>query len=202
MDRETQKRIFEPFFTTKETGKGTGLGLSTVLGIVERSGGSVWVYSEPGIGTTFRVYLPRVAGEPDADASGPSRVKADLRGSETILLVEDEEQIRRVAREILVKQGYRVIEARNGVEAIAEAEKYPGNIDLLVSDVVMPQMGGPELAERLVRIRPTMKVLCMSGYTDDALVRHGALKGSIAYLQKPITPETLAHKTRTVLDSR
>jgi PAS domain S-box-containing protein len=202
MDRETQKRIFEPFFTTKEMGKGTGLGLSTVLGIVERSGGAVWVYSEPGIGTTFRVYLPRVAGEPDADASGPSVVKADLRGSETILLVEDEDQIRRVAREILLKQGYRVIEARNGIEAMAEAEKHPGNIDLLLSDVVMPQMGGPELAERLVRIRPTMKVLCMSGYTDDALVRHGALVGSIAYLQKPITPETLAHKTRTVLDSR
>jgi signal transduction histidine kinase/CheY-like chemotaxis protein len=202
MDRETQKRIFEPFFTTKEKGKGTGLGLSTVLGIVERSGGAVRVYSEPGTGTTFRVYLPRVAGEPDADASGPSLVKADLRGSETILLVEDEDQIRKVAREILLKQGYRVIEARNGVEAMAEAEKYAGNIDLLVSDVVMPQMGGPELVERLVRIRPTMKVLCMSGYTDDALIRLGALEGSIAYLQKPITPETLAYKTRTVLDSR
>jgi PAS domain S-box-containing protein len=202
MDRETQKRIFEPFFTTKERGKGTGLGLSTVLGIVERAGGAVWVYSEPGRGTTFRVYLPRVKGEPDAEASGPTSVEADLRGTETILLVEDEDQIRRVAREILLKQGYRVIEARNGVEAMAEAEKHPGPIDLLLSDVVMPQMGGPELAERLVRIRPTMKVLCMSGYTDDALLRHGALKGSIAYLQKPITPATLARKTRTVLDSR
>ena len=201
MDRETQKRIFEPFFTTKEKGKGTGLGLSTVLGIVERSGGAVWVYSEPGRGTTFRVYLPRVAGEPDAEASGPTLVE-DLRGSETILLVEDEDQIRKVAREILLKQGYRVIEARNGVEAMAAAEQHPGNIDLLVSDVVMPQMGGPELAERLVRLRPTMKVLCMSGYTDDALIRHGALKGSIAYLQKPITPATLARKTRTVLDAR
>jgi two-component system, cell cycle sensor histidine kinase and response regulator CckA len=203
MDRETQKRIFEPFFTTKEKGKGTGLGLSTVHGIVERCGGAIWVYSEPGHGTTFRVYLPRVEGQLDAEANGPATVTAaELRGSETILLVEDEEQIRRVAREILLKQGYRVLEARNGVEAIAEGERHPGAIDLLVSDVVMPQMGGAELTERLVRIRPSMKVLCMSGYTDDVMLRLGALQGSIAYLQKPITPQTLAQKVRAVLDSR
>jgi two-component system cell cycle sensor histidine kinase/response regulator CckA len=203
MDRQTQKRIFEPFFTTKERGKGTGLGLSTVFGIVQQCGGGIWVSSEPGHGTTFKVYLPRVEAQTDATPTPEAQVAPleALVGSETILLVEDEDQIRAVARGILRKQGYHVMEAGNGDEALLQSKEFDGTIDLLVTDVVMPKMGGIELAERLAQSRPTMKVLCMSGYTDDALVRHGAMKGSIAYLQKPITPEKLARRVRRLLDA-
>ena len=199
MDRATQARIFEPFFTTKEVGKGTGLGLSTVFGIIQQNGGSVWVYSEPGKGTSFKVYLPIVEGT--VEEVRPTISPTTLRGSETILLVEDEDQVRAVARGILKRQGYRIVEARNGGEALLLCEKHPGAIDLLLSDVVMPQMSGPELAQRLAAVRPTMKILCMSGYTDDAVVRHGALEAGIAFIQKPFTPETLARKVREVLDS-
>jgi two-component system cell cycle sensor histidine kinase/response regulator CckA len=198
IDKATLTRIFEPFFTTKEAGKGTGLGLSTVFGIVQQGGGSVWVYSEPGKGTTFKVYFPRVDAEVD-----PVRAIAlptDLHGSETVLLVEDDDQVRTVARGILRRSGYYVIEARNAGEALLHSEKHPSTIHLLLSDVVMPQMSGPELAKRLARTRPEMKVLCMSGYTDDSIVRHGVLEAHIAYLQKPITPETLTKKVREVLD--
>jgi two-component system cell cycle sensor histidine kinase/response regulator CckA len=199
MDRATLTRIFEPFFTTKEAGKGTGLGLSTVFGIVQQSGGSVWVYSEPGKGTTFKVYLPRV--ERAVDVVRPMAALTTLRGTETILLVEDDDQVRAVARGILGKSGYHVVEARNAGEALLHSEQHPGVIHLLLSDVVMPQMSGPELAKRLASARPEMKVLCMSGYTDDSIVRHGVLEARIAYLQKPITPETLTTKVREVLES-
>jgi PAS domain S-box-containing protein len=200
MDKATLARIFEPFFTTKESGKGTGLGLSTVFGIVQQSAGSVWVYSEPGNGTTFKVYLPRVDGP--LEATGRSEPPGALGGSETILLVEDDDQVRGVARGILRKNGYHVIEARNAGEALLHSERHRGTIHLLLSDVVMPQMGGPELAKRLAGARPEMKVLCMSGYTDDSIVRHGVLEAKLAYLQKPITPETLTTKVREVLDAR
>ncbi|HMJ55654.1 MAG TPA: ATP-binding protein [Polyangiaceae bacterium] len=200
MDRATQGRIFEPFFTTKETGKGTGLGLSTVFGIVQQSGGSIWVYSEPGRGTSFKVYFPCVDGAVDEVRSVER--PATLRGSETVLLVEDDEQVRAVARGILRRHGYRVLEARNGGEAMLLCESHDQPIHLLISDVVMPLMSGPELARRLAQGRPEMKVLCMSGYTDDSVVRHGVMDSDIAYLQKPITPEALTRKVREVLDAR
>jgi two-component system cell cycle sensor histidine kinase/response regulator CckA len=199
MDRATQAHIFEPFFTTKDKGKGTGLGLSTVFGIVRQCGGGIWVYSELEHGTTFKVYLPCVDAEVVVKAR--SRPPVILTGSETILLVEDEDQIRIVAREILCKQGYHVIEARDAGEAIRQCESYIGVIDLLLTDVVMPLVSGPELAKRLVRTRPGVKVLCMSGYTNDTVVRHGAMEAGIAYLQKPITPDILARKVRAILDS-
>jgi PAS domain S-box-containing protein len=199
MDQATQARIFEPFFTTKEAGKGTGLGLSTVFGIVQQCGGSVWVYSEPTRGTTFKVYLPRVDAE--VDVALPSHPAGSLRGWETILLVEDQEQVRTVADGILKRNGYRVIAAQNPSEALRFCERYPGPIALLLTDVVMPQMSGPELAVRISTTRPEIKVLCMSGYTDDSIIRHGVLDGGMAFLQKPFTPDSLSRKVREVLDA-
>jgi PAS domain S-box-containing protein len=199
MDVATQARIFEPFFTTKPMDKGTGLGLSTVLGIVEQSGGSVAVESAPGRGSTFRVYLPRV----DA-VSGVVRCSAPppgpSQGSETILLVEDDPAVRAVTSKVLRMSGYRVIEARDPGAALLASENHAGTIDLLVTDVVMPQMNGPELARRLVRARRGMRVLCMSGYTDDSIVRHGVLESRVAFLQKPVMPQSLTAKVREVLD--
>jgi two-component system, cell cycle sensor histidine kinase and response regulator CckA len=199
MDKETQNRIFEPFFTTKEVGKGTGLGLSTVFGIVQQSGGHIAVYSEPGKGTTFKVYLPQV----DAKLETVQTVvhTSAFRGTETILLVEDEDQVRSVAFGILRRNGYQVIEARNAGEALLLCEKHADPIHLLLSDVVMPQMSGPELAKRLAQVRPDMKILCMSGYTDDAVLRHGLVESGLAFLQKPFTSETLPRKVRAVLDT-
>jgi two-component system, cell cycle sensor histidine kinase and response regulator CckA len=197
MDKATLARIFEPFFTTKEKGKGTGLGLSTVFGIVEQSCGSVWVYSELGVGTTFKIYLPRT----DEVQAAPA-LKAPvttLRGIETILLVEDEDQIRVVAREILQRHGYTVIEARNAGEALLTCEQHVGTIPLLLTDLIMPQMNGKQLADRLGPLHPEMRVLFMSGYTDGALI--GQLDSGAAFLQKPLTPFALTRKVREVLDS-
>jgi len=199
MTDQTQARIFEPFFTTKEIGKGTGLGLATVYGIVKQSGGFIWVYSEPGQGTTFRIYLPRVDEAPTSSQQGTTTVS--LPGTETILLTEDAPALRGAARRILERYGYTVLEAPNGKEALTLARSRPGPIHLLLTDVVMPGMSGRELAERFCTHRPEVKVLYMSGYTDDAVVRHGVLRPGIAYLQKPFTPESLAHKVREVLDS-
>lgn len=199
MDADTLAHIFEPFYTTKQVGKGTGLGLSTVFGIVQQSGGSIWVYSEVGVGTTFKIYLP-AAAQDTRSAAAPART-ADPRGSETVLLVEDDAQVRGAAREILVRSGYTVLVASDAGEATQKAAAHDGTIHLLLSDVVMPQLSGPELAKRLTATRPGMKVLCMSGYTDDSIVRHGVLDAGVAYIQKPITFEALAAKVRQVLDA-
>jgi len=199
MDACTRARIFEPFFTTKEQGKGTGLGLSTALGIIEQSGGHIDVFSEVGHGCRFEVFLPRTA------RIAPTRVEATslalLHGSETILLVEDETQVRRAACAILRRRGYDILEAANGEEACQMSQTSAKSIHLLLTDVVMPRMGGRRLAEQLLLLRPEMKVLFVSGYTDDAIVRHGVLAAGIAFLQKPFTPETLARKVRDVLDA-
>jgi PAS domain S-box-containing protein len=200
MDKATQARMFEPFFTTKEVGKGTGLGLATVFGIVQQSGGTIWVYSEPGVGTTFKLYFP-IAGEiARPHAIVPHSEGWPLGGYETILLVEDEDTVRAMARTILLRREYRVLEARDGASALLLAEQYQGTIHLLVTDVVMPRMSGRQLAEQLLPARPAMKVLYMSGYTDDAVIRHGILEASVAFIQKPITPSVLDRKVREVLD--
>jgi PAS domain S-box-containing protein len=201
MDGKTQAHIFEPFFTTKEPSKGTGLGLSTVYGIVKQSGGNIWVYSEPGKGTTFKVYLPRIDQAVEATAPGELGVGELSRGSETILLVEDEEAVRSLAREILERRGYHVLESDGAIKALEVGEGHKEHIHLLLTDVVMPQMSGRELAEHLAPLHPETKVLYMSGYADNAVVHHGLLDPSTALLQKPFTAQALARKLREVLDS-
>ncbi len=200
MDDATRSRIFEPFFTTKAPGIGTGLGLATVYGIVKQSGGSISVYSEPGRGTAFKVYLPRVEA-PAVPVAGTTSRDA-RRGSETILVVEDNEMVRTLACEILKRHGYTVVEARHGANALDIARRYHGAIHLLLTDVVMPGMGGPELVSRLAPLRPTMKIVYMSGYPADALDHQGLVDGEFEFLPKPIGVEALVRKVREVLDAR
>jgi two-component system cell cycle sensor histidine kinase/response regulator CckA len=199
MDADTRARVFEPFFTTKEQGRGSGLGLATVYGIVKQSNGYIWVYSEPGHGTVFKVYLP-----PAESRTTPMPVDVDRRsdssqGWETVLLVEDEDAVRALAREVLRRHGYVVLEARHGVDALRIAERHSDDIHLLITDVVMPHMSGREAAERLTKQRPNMKVLFMSGYTDHALM-HRELKPGAALPQKPFTPDFFARRGRQILD--
>jgi len=198
MDREIQARIFEPFFTTKPVGQGTGLGLSTVYGIVKQSGGFVWAYSEPGLGTTFKIYLPRVGAggsmPPGADAGATAR-----GGSETILIVEDEELVRSLASRSLRERGYSVFEAQHGVDALRQLE-FHSEVDLVVSDVVMPEMGGRELGRRLASLRPSLPVLYISGYTGEDVTQRGLLEPGAPFQQKPFAPEELARKVREMLD--
>ena len=200
MSEETQVHMFEPFFTTKEKGKGTGLGLATVYGIIKQSGGFIWVYSEVGHGTTFKLYLPRVE-ELAERAAAPAHARTrPARGTETILVVEDEAPVRNVARQVLERHGYTVLEAPSAEAALDIATRYSGTIHLLLTDVVMPGLNGRELASRLVDLRPDARVIFMSGYTDDAVTRHGVLEPGSAYVQKPFTPDAIARRVREVLD--
>jgi CheY-like chemotaxis protein len=191
--------MFEPFFTTKGKGQGTGLGLATVYGIVKQSAGFIWVYTEPGQGTTFKIYLPRVGQAPEPRISNAPRA-ADPGGTETVLLAEDEGAVRAVARHSLERHGYMVLEASSGEAALDLAQKHSGRIDLLLTDVVMPGMSGRTLALRLASLRPGIRTIYMSGYTDDAITRHGVLDAGVTYVQKPFSPDALVRKVREVLD--
>ena len=197
MDAATQARIFEPFFTTKEVGRGTGLGLSTCYGIIKQAEGFIWVYSEVGQGTTFRVYLPRVTGP--ADTVKPQPEPSDLRGSEVIMIVEDNEQVRQLATRVLGGLGYTVLEAANGADALLALETADQRVDLLVTDVVMPILGGKQLVERLRLRHPLLPVLFMSGYAPSAITHQSLLDPGAPMLQKPFTPRILARKVRQVL---
>jgi len=202
MEDSVKNHLFEPFFTTKQMGRGTGLGLSTVYGIVRQSGGCIGVESEKGKGTDFKVYFPAArfsGGEKPIAEGGADRAK--LAGSETILIAEDDSAVRSLVKNILTSYGYRVLEAGNGSEALEVANENPGKIDLLLTDVVMGHMGGRELTDRMRLLRPELKIIYMSGYTDDAVVRHGVFTKMDPFLQKPFTPESLVRKIRMVLDS-
>jgi CheY-like chemotaxis protein len=207
MDEATRTRVFEPFFTTKEVGRGTGLGLSTVYGIVKQSGGYIWVYSEPGQGTTFKIYLPSVDEEVSSSDGHTGQVAAG--GAEVVLLVEDDEAVRVIGRRILERYGYTVLEAREGRDALRVAGQYPKRIDIVVTDMVMPELSGREVYQRLSSTRPGLRstrpglrVLFVSGYTDDDIVRRGLVDASAAFLQKPFTAMHLASAVRAVLDRR
>jgi two-component system cell cycle sensor histidine kinase/response regulator CckA len=199
MTQEVQDHLFEPFFTTREKGKGTGLGLSTVYGIVKQSKGNIWVYSEPGKGSTFKIYLPRVE-EPVRIMEKAEKKGESLQGSETILLVEDDDMVRNLALKALKQYGYTVLCAGDGQEALHMCREHKGPVHLMLTDVVMPGMGGGELAKSLEGLRSEMKVLFMSGYTDNAISHHGILAPHVNFIEKPFLPETLAGKVRRVLD--
>jgi two-component system, cell cycle sensor histidine kinase and response regulator CckA len=198
MDEKTLQSVFEPFFTTKEPGKGTGLGLSTVYGIVRQSGGWINVQSEVGQGTSFRIYLPRKDACPLPGLEASTTTKT-LRGSETVLVVEDQEDVRRLAKTVLTTYGYHVVEAANGAEALVFANEHSGEIDLLLTDVILPGMNGKEVSERLRALNPRLKVLFTSGYPGDAIARRGIPERDVAYLPKPFSPDSLAAKIREVL---
>jgi len=198
MDKETQARIFEPFFTTKPKGKGTGLGLAMVYGTVKQSQGFIWVYSERGLGTTVKIHFPRV--DDVAEPVAPTRLEAVVRGGETVLVAEDEEAVCALSRKILETRGYEVLTAANGADALGIAERHTGPIQLLITDVVMPGMSGRELAQRLTAVRPSARVLFVSGHSDEVITHHGVLDPGTAFLQKPFTAEALARKVREVLD--
>ena len=199
MSEEIKSKIFEPFFTTKEAGRGTGLGLSTVHGIVKQSGGHIWVYSEAGHGTTFKIYFPLMEGQKERQAVAPK--KRRLQGTETLLLVEDNENLRTLAENVLRQNGYHVLSAVDGVHALERSDQYEGRIDMLITDVIMPRMGGKELSNKLSLKRPHIQVLFMSGYTDNTIVQNGILDEKTAYLQKPCSPETLMTKIREILEA-
>jgi CheY-like chemotaxis protein len=200
MTTEVKARIFEPFFTTKELGRGTGLGLSTVYGIVKQSGGNIWVYSEPGMGTTFKVYLPLVDESP-SEGILPQRTPAQRSGYETILLVEDDGEVRKIVATLLSEQGYRLLVASHAQDAISQMAAAHPTIDLLLTDVVMPGMNGHALAELVLKHSPSTAVLYMSGYTDQMLMRHEELTNAFDYIQKPFTAETLLAQVRRALDT-
>jgi CheY-like chemotaxis protein len=200
MDESVLKRLFEPFFTTKEVGKGTGLGLATVHGIVHQSGGRVEVESEPGRGSTFRVSLPLTDSVPEAPPADPEPEVEATEEKETILLVEDEEALRKLASRTLQSQGYNILEASDGAAALALCQRHLPSIDIVVTDVVMPNLSGVDLVQRLKLVRPKLKVLYMSGYTDSTVVRHGIEETAVNYLQKPFTPDVLRRKVRELLD--
>jgi two-component system, cell cycle sensor histidine kinase and response regulator CckA len=199
IDAATQTRIFEPFFTTKDIGKGTGLGLATVYGIVTQSQGAISVNSAPGRGASFAVYFPasETKEEPADDGMIPTQSQA---GWETVLVVEDQQSVRGFVRNLLMLNGYRVLEAADGSEAMDICRQHPGEIQLVVTDLVMPGMSGRVLAERLAKEQPKVKILYMSGYTDDSVVHTGVAQAGLAFLQKPFSPTTFTHKVREVLD--
>ncbi len=199
MDKEAQERIFDPFYTTKEKGKGTGLGLSTIYGIVKQNNGFIWVYSEPGQGSTFKVYLPKVKGDVKGEEKERTPV-IKLAGFETVLIVEDDDSLRKLTQKSLQPHGYRILVAENGEDALRVSKEHEGTIDLLITDVVMPRMGGKEVAERLQPLHPQMKIIYMSGYTDDSIVHRGVLAPGLNFLEKPFSPAGLARKVREVLD--
>ncbi len=199
MSHDVQNKIFEPFFTTKDEGRGTGLGLSTVYGIVKQHNGYIYVYSEPDKGTTFKIYLPVKYGKDSTDKIEVNSYRPT--GSETLLVVEDESSLRKYIVEVLQPLGYNLIRAANGSEALDLCENYEGEIDLLLTDVIMPGINGRQLADKLVHNRPEMKVIFMSGYTSDAIARHGVLEDGVNFMQKPVTSSMIANKIRNVLDA-
>jgi len=202
MTAETRARLFEPFFTTKAPGKGTGLGLSTVYGIVKQSGGYIWVYSEPGQGTVFKIFLPRVAAAVERQGlpAPPADSLAEAREAQTILLVDDEPEVRSLIEKLLRREGYTILSASGPEEALSVGASHAGRIDLLVTDLGLPGTGGRKLSEEIIRSRPEIRVLYISGYTDDTVLRSGALEAGAAFLQKPFSPDALARKVRSVLD--
>jgi CheY-like chemotaxis protein len=201
MDAKTQLRIFDPFFTTKELGKGTGLGLATVYGIVKQTGGYIWVYSEVGQGTAFKIYLPRIDERALQTVEQKTAELPVTKGWETILLAEDSESLREMAGEYLQSAGYNVIAAASGNEALERAKNFGGAIHLLLTDVVMPELNGPELAKQIASLRPGIKVLFTSGYASETLANRGSLDPAVAFIQKPYRPKALARRIREILDA-